>query len=149
MENNIFFFIHNRTTIKKIRRYKNDKYKDFGMFAAKLDDVLNFIPARIAGILVVIAAFILRYNWKDSFRIMLRDRKNLDSPNSGWTEAAVAGALNIQLGGPTPYFGVWRDKSFLGENVEELDLIHIVKLYEILYLSSVLFVALICWFLKF
>ena len=130
-------------TLDSMIGYKNEKYCDFGWFAAKIDDVLNFIPARITGILVVVSSFILQYNWKNAFRIMLRDRKNLDSPNSGWSEAAVAGALNVRLGGPTPYFGVWHDKPYIGDDIEELSLHHILKSYKILYLTSILFVVIL------
>ncbi len=129
-------------TLDSMIGYKNERYKNFGYFAAKLDDILNFIPARIAGFLVVISAFILKMDYKNSFKIMLRDRKNTDSPNSGWTESAFAGALKVQLGGPTPYFGIWYDKPFIGDEKEILDLIHIKKSYYLLYLSSIIFLLL-------
>ncbi len=126
-------------TLDSMIGYKNSKYKNFGFFSAKLDDILNFIPSRIAGILVVISAFLLRFNYKNSFKIMLRDHNKTDSPNSGYTESAFAGALNIQLGGPTPYFGVWYDKPFIGDEIEKLSIIHVKKSYKLLYLSSILF----------
>ncbi len=134
-------------TLDSMIGYKNEKYINFGYFTAKLDDILNFIPARIAGFLTVISAFLLRYDYKNSFRIMLRDKNNTDSPNSGWTESAYAGALKIQLGGPTPYFGVWYDKPFIGDEIEILSLKHIKKSYYLLYLSSILFLILTLTFL--
>ncbi len=134
-------------TLDSMIGYKNEKYINFGYFTAKLDDILNFIPARIAGFLTVISAFLLRYDYKNSFRIMLSDKNNTDSPNSGWTESAYAGALKIQLGGPTPYFGVWYDKPFIGDEIEILSLKHIKKSYYLLYLSSILFLILTLTFL--
>ncbi len=134
-------------TLDSMIGYKNERYINFGYFTAKLDDILNFIPARIAGFLTVISAFLLRYDFKNSFRIMLRDKNNTDSPNSGWTESAYAGALKVQLGGPTPYFGVWYDKPFIGDEFENLSLKHIKKSYYLLYLSSILFLILTLTFL--
>lgn len=134
-------------TLDSMIGYKNERYINFGYFTAKLDDILNFIPARIAGFLTVISAFLLRYDFKNSFRIMLRDKNNTDSPNSGWTESAYAGALKVQLGGPTPYFGVWYDKPFIGDEIENLSLKHIKKSYYLLYLSSILFLILTLTFL--
>ncbi len=134
-------------TLDSMIGYKNEKYINFGYFTAKLDDILNFIPARIAGFLTVISAFLLRYDFKNSFRIMLRDKNNTDSPNSGWTESAYAGALKVQLGGSTPYFGVWYDKPFIGDEIENLSLKHIKKSYYLLYLSSILFLILTLTFL--
>jgi adenosylcobinamide-phosphate synthase len=142
------FFYKTVNTLDSMIGYKNDKYFEFGYFAAKLDDILNFIPARIAGLLVVVSSFLLGYNYKNSFKILIRDRKNCDSPNSGWTESAFAGALNIQLGGPTPYFGVWYDKPFIGDEFENLSLIHIKKSYKLLYLTSIIFVVLLLIFFK-
>ncbi len=129
-------------TLDSMIGYKNEKYRKFGFFAAKLDDIFNFIPARIAGFLVVISAFILRMDCKNSLKIMLRDKNNTDSPNSGWTEAAFAGALKVQLGGPTPYFGIWYDKPFIGDEIEPLSLKHIKKSYYLLYLCSTIFLIL-------
>lgn len=91
-------FVHRTiNTLDAMVGYKNKELKNIGWFSANLDDLLNFVPARFAGIIVVIAAFILKLNWKNSFFIMQRDAKVCDSPNSGFTMAAVAGALNIQL----------------------------------------------------
>jgi adenosylcobinamide-phosphate synthase len=85
--------------------YKNDQYRDFGWAAAKLDDVVNFIPARLTAVMIPLAAVLLRLDMKGSFKILQRDCRNHASPNSGYPEAAVAGALGIQLGGTSIYFG--------------------------------------------
>jgi len=130
-------------TLDSMIGYRNDRYREFGYFSAKLDDILNFIPARIAGFLVIISAFLLRYDYKNCLKIMLRDHDKTDSPNSGWSEAAFAGALNIQLGGPTPYFGIWYDKPTIGDEIEKLDLIHVKKSFNLLYLTSIIFLIII------
>ena len=80
-------------TLDSMVGYKNEKYIDFGKFSAKLDDVTNFIPARITGIFIILASMILGYNSKEAWRIFFRDRKNHSSPNSAHSEASVAGAL--------------------------------------------------------
>ncbi len=142
------YFYKAANTLDSMIGYKNEKYFNFGWFAAKLDDILNFIPARITGILIVISAFILRYNYKNSLKVMIRDRNKTDSPNSGYPEAATAGALNIQLGGPTPYFGVWFEKPYIGEKVEDLNLKHIEKSYKLMYTSSFIFIVILMVIMK-
>jgi adenosylcobinamide-phosphate synthase len=84
-------------TLDAMVGYKTPENIDIGWFPAKLDDVANYIPARITGILVVIAAVLLRLNWKNAYKIMLRDARKPDSPNSGYSMAAAAGALGIKL----------------------------------------------------
>ena len=86
-------------TLDSMVGYKNEKYIDFGKFSAKVDDVANFIPARITGIFIILASMILGYNGKEAWRIFFRDRKNHSSPNSAHSEASVAGALGGQFGG--------------------------------------------------
>ena len=134
-------------TLDSMIGYKNDKYLNFGFFAAKLDDFFNYLPARIGGFLIIISAFILRFDYKNSFKIMLRDRDKTDSPNSGWTEAAFAGALRIQLGGATPYFGIWYDKPYIGDEIEQLNVKHVKKSYYLLYMTSIIFLILTLLFL--
>lgn len=123
-------------TLDSMFGYKNDKYIDFGYFPAKLDDVFNFIPARITGILIVISAIILRYDYKNSFKIYKRDRYNHTSPNSAHPEAAIAGALGVQLGGANYYFGKLVEKPTIGENINEIDIKDVNKTSKVLYLAS-------------
>ena len=85
--------------------YKNDKYIYFGRVAARVDDVLNYIPARICALLFIAAAACLGYDAKGAWRIMRRDASKHPSPNGGYAEATVAGALGIRLGGHNRYFG--------------------------------------------
>jgi adenosylcobinamide-phosphate synthase len=90
-------------TLDAMVGYKNEENKIIGWFPAKLDDLLNYIPARITGILVVVAALILGMNWRNSYHIMMRDARNTPSPNSGYSMAAAAGALDIKLNKPGVY----------------------------------------------
>lgn len=103
-------------TMDSMVGYKNDQYLYFGRAAAKLDDVLNFLPARISGFLMAAAAF-LGFDGKNAFRIFFRDRKNHASPNSAHTEAACAGALGLQLGGTHDYFGKPVVKPTIGDDL--------------------------------
>ena len=118
--------------------YKNEKYMDFGKFSAKLDDVANFIPARITGILIVIASMILGYDYKNSLKIFIRDRKNHSSPNSGHAEAGVAGSLGVQFGGRVSYFGKEVDKPVIGDKIKDFELEDIKKNIKIMYAASFL-----------
>ena len=118
--------------------YKNEKYMDFGKFSAKLDDVANFIPARITGILIVIGSIILGYDYKNSLKIFIRDRKNHSSPNSGHAEAGVAGALGVQFGGRVSYFGKEVDKPVIGDKIKDFELEDIKKNIKIMYAASFL-----------
>ena len=123
--------------------YKNEKYMDFGKFSAKLDDVANFIPARITGILIVIGSIILGYDYKNSLKIFIRDRKNHSSPNSGHAEAGVAGALGVQFGGRVSYFGKEVDKPVIGDKIKDFELEDIKKNIKIMYVASFLSLAII------
>jgi len=84
-------------TLDAMVGYKNEKYSKIGFVPAKTDDILNFIPSRISGILIVIVSFILNFNWKNSYKTLLNDSKKCPSPNSGYPMSATAGALGIQL----------------------------------------------------
>lgn len=108
-------------TLDSMVGYKNAKYKDFGWFSARLDDVANYMPARLAGALAVSASFILGYNWKASARIMFRDGGKHPSPNSGVIEAAFAGALGVRFGGSSSYGGVPSAKPLIGDAVNQFE----------------------------
>jgi adenosylcobinamide-phosphate synthase len=123
-------------TLDSMFGYKNNKYIDFGYFPAKLDDVFNYIPARITGILIVLASCILGYDYKNSFKIYKRDRYNHTSPNSAHPEAAMAGALRVQLGGANYYFGKLVEKPTIGDKVKEIEINDVNKTVKVLYLSS-------------
>lgn len=123
-------------TLDSMFGYKNDKYVDFGYFPAKLDDVFNYIPARITGILIVISSAILRYDYKNSFKIYQRDKYNHTSPNSAHPEAAIAGTLGVQLGGSNYYFGKLVEKPTIGDKLKKIDIKDVNKTAKVLYLSS-------------
>ena len=118
-------------TLDSMVGYKNEKYMDFGKFSAKVDDAVNFIPARITGILIVLASMILDYDYKNSLKIFIRDRKNHSSPNSAHSEASVAGALGVQFGGKVSYFGKEIDKPTIGDKTKEFELEDICFLYTL------------------
>ena len=123
-------------TLDSMFGYKNYKYIDFGYFPAKLDDVFNYIPARITGILILISSVILNYDYKNSFKIYKRDRYNHTSPNSAHPEAAIAGALGVQLGGANYYFGTLVKKPTIGDKIKKIHIKDVNKTAKVLYLSS-------------
>mgnify|MGYP000912077673 FL=1 len=125
-------------TLDSMVGYKNEKYMDFGKFSAKVDDAANFIPARITGILIVLASMILGYDYKNSLKIFIRDRKNHSSPNSAHSEASVAGALGVQFGGKVSYFGKEIDKPTIGDKIKDFELEDIRKNIRIMYVTSFL-----------
>lgn len=125
-------------TMDSMFGYKNDKYIEFGYFPAKLDDVFNYIPARLSGYFIVVVSFILGLDYKNSFKIYKRDKNNHSSPNSAHPEAAVAGALNVQLGGPNYYFGKLVEKQTIGDDREKIDINKVNNTNNILYCSAVL-----------
>jgi adenosylcobinamide-phosphate synthase len=105
-------------TMDSMFGYKNEQYLDFGSCAAILDDLVNYLPARITG-LALVAAALFWGNARQSFIVMMRDHGKHTSPNAGWPEAAAAGALGIQLGGESWYFGKLSKKPHLGEDSRE------------------------------
>jgi len=127
-------------TLDSMVGYKNDKYQDFGMFAARVDDVFNYIPARITGILLVIAVMLLRFDTYEAIKTIWRDARKHPSPNSGFPEAGVAGALGIRLGGLNYYGGVASNRAHMGDSLTILAPIHIKKTIQIMYLTTLLFV---------
>ncbi|MCM8531433.1 MAG: adenosylcobinamide-phosphate synthase CbiB, partial [Lentisphaeraceae bacterium] len=128
-------------TMDSMFAYKNEKYINFGRIPAYLDDIANYIPARLSGLFICIVAC-LTNSHKQAWSIMRRDGQKHPSPNSGISEAAVAGALNIQLGGPSTYGGVLSNKQTLGDDEQQISLKHIKQSIIIMYLSSLLFLLL-------
>ncbi len=131
-------------TMDSMLGYKNEKYLYFGKAAARVDDVLNIIPARITGILTVVSAMLMNYNWKNSWKIMVRDASGHPSPNGGYPEASTAGALNIRLGGFNYYFGKKSFRAYMGDNIEVLTRKKIYEAVMLMYVNTVLFIA-ISW----
>lgn len=133
-------------TLDSMVGYTNDKYINFGWASAKLDDVANFIPARISGLIIPIAAFLCGKSFVKSFRIMLRDHKNHKSPNSAYPEAAFAGALGIRLGGNNTYFGKVVVKPTIGDPDKELALKDILDAVRLMYITSLTTLAIMVLF---
>lgn len=129
-------------TMDSMLGYMNEKYRYIGFFPAKVDDVFNFIPARISGFLIGIVSPLCSGSIVNSLGIMIRDRKNHKSPNCAYPEAAVAGALNIQLGGTNVYFGKKVYKPTIGDNIKSLECIHIKNTIRLMYFSEVMAVIL-------
>jgi adenosylcobinamide-phosphate synthase len=102
-------------TLDSMVGYKTDRYRYFGWASARADDLANFVPARLTAILFVLASFVLGKNWKGAWKVAWRDGRKNASPNSGYPEAAAAGALGVQLGGMNCYFGRWEKKPFIGD----------------------------------
>lgn len=127
-------------TLDSMIGYQNEIYKDFGKIAARIDDVANYIPARISIFIVAISAQILCRNGKLSLKTGFKEGKNHTSPNSGYSEAAFAGALGIKLGGPNTYKGVLVSKPYIGAQFGEVHIEHIVQACDIMLLSSILWV---------
>ncbi len=131
-------------TMDSMVGYKNDRYLYFGRCAARLDDVLNFIPARLAGALMCLAAPFAGLDEKDAWRIFLRDRKNHKSPNSAHTEAAAAGALHVQLAGSNYYFGKLVEKPTIGDDLQPVEPADIRRVNRLMLAASALGAILFC-----
>jgi adenosylcobinamide-phosphate synthase len=117
--------------------YKNEKYKDLGFASAKIDDIANYIPARISVLLMMLGSLMLGYDYKNSSKIAIRDRKNHKSPNCAYPEGAVAGALGVQLGGTNIYFGEVVYKPTIGDKIREIEIDDIIKTNKIMYATSI------------
>ncbi|EDN01181.1 cobalamin biosynthesis protein CobD [Pseudoflavonifractor capillosus ATCC 29799] len=131
-------------TMDSMVGYKNDQYLWFGRCAAKLDDVVNFIPARLAGLLMCLGAGFSGFDAPNALRIFRRDRKNHKSPNSAHTEAAAAGALHIQLGGSNYYFGKLVEKPTIGDADHPVEPLDIVRVNRLMYATAFLALVLCC-----
>jgi len=127
-------------TLDSMIAHKNEEYIDFGWCAAKLDDLANYIPARITGLLITIGAFLLRKDAKGALSVMLRDGRKHSSPNSAVPEASMAGALSIQIGGPCSYNGEDHNYPFIGEAKKIINVSLINEVINLSFLSSVLMV---------
>lgn len=123
-------------TLDSMVAYKNERYLHFGWAAAKLDDLANYIPSRVAAILLLLASGLLRLRFKNAWKVFRRDRYNHPSPNSAQTESVVAGALGLQLGGGSVYHGKYVPKPTIGEAMEQPAISHIDKSRHLLYVAA-------------
>lgn len=131
-------------TMDSMVGYKNDQYLYFGRAAAKFDDILNLIPARVAGVLMCLGGAAAGYDGKNAWRIFIRDRKNHKSPNSAHTEAACAGALQLRLAGPNYYFGQLVDKPYIGDDQRPIEPLDILRSGRILYATAFFALLVFC-----
>jgi adenosylcobinamide-phosphate synthase len=118
-------------TLDAMLGYKTDELINIGFVPAKIDDILNYIPARISGIYVVMSAYMLKLDGKNAYRIMRRDARNCPSPNSGYTMATTAGALNIQL--------IKKETYILGDDNKDITADDISKAVKLSKLTIILF----------
>lgn len=140
------FFYKAINTLDSMIGYKNDQYLYFGRYAAKLDDAVNYIPARISALLMILASFTLKLNYRNAIRIFRRDRYNHSSPNSAQTESVCAGALGIQLAGDAYYFGKLYPKKTIGDPLRPIAYDDICTANQLLYHTAYFTLAL-CLFI--
>ena len=131
------FFFKSVNTMDSMIGYKDEKFADIGRFAAKLDDVLNYIPSRLTAFFMVIAAPISGLDGRNAFRIWRRDRRNHASPNSAQTESACAGALHLRLAGDAWYFGKLHKKPYIGDDDRPVEPADIRRANKLMYVTSV------------
>lgn len=132
------FFYKAVNTMDSMIAYKNDKYLYFGKAAAWLDDIFNYIPARISAFLMILSSFLLRMDWKNAWMIFWRDRYNHASPNSAQTESVCAGALGVELAGDAWYFGVLHKKKTIGDPKRKIVPEDIRRANRLMYMTAVL-----------
>lgn len=132
------FFYKAANTMDSMIGYTNEKYIDIGRFAAKLDDVLNFIPSRLTALGMILSAYLLGADGKNAAKIWKRDRRKHASPNSAQTESVCAGALDIRLAGDAYYFGELHKKEFIGDDIRTPESEDIRRANRLMYCTSVI-----------
>lgn len=130
------------STLDSMVGYRNQRYLQMGWASARMDDLLNFIPARISALLIIMAAPMAGCSLQGAARIALRDRLNHPSPNSGYPEAAAAGALGVRLGGYSSYGGVSSLKEYIGEQLQPFDARAYHRMITLMYISTLIMAAL-------
>lgn len=138
----LMFLYKSINTMDSMVGYKNEKYLYFGRAGAKLDDVANYIPARISALLMIVGAWLGGWNGRNAWKIYVRDRYHHASPNSAQTEAVMAGALEIQLAGNAWYFGKLYEKPTIGDPIRKIEYEDIRRADRLLYISAFLAVIL-------
>ena len=132
------FFYKAANTMDSMIGYTNEKYIDIGRFAAKLDDVLNFIPSRLTALVMILSAYLFGADGKNAAKIWKRDRRKHASPNSAQTESVCAGALDIRLAGDAYYFGELHKKEFIGDDIRPPESEDIRRANRLMYCTSVI-----------
>ncbi|ERT60740.1 adenosylcobinamide-phosphate synthase CbiB [Megasphaera vaginalis (ex Srinivasan et al. 2021)] len=129
-------------TLDSMIGYRNERYLYFGRVAARTDDVFNLIPARLTGLLLVFSAALLGFSYRNAWKMMLRDALKHPSPNGGYAEAAVAGALRIRLGGFNSYFGKQSFRAYMGDEQQPIGTRQIAQTVQLMYMTTLLAVLL-------
>ncbi|MSS62504.1 adenosylcobinamide-phosphate synthase CbiB [Velocimicrobium porci] len=137
------FFYKSINTMDSMVGYKNERYLYLGRAAAKLDDIVNYIPARLSAYFMIVATEFTSFDGKEAYRIYKRDRYNHTSPNSAHTEAVMAGALGVQLAGDAYYFGKLHKKPKIGDSRRAIEPADIKNANQLLYLTAS--IALVCF----
>ena len=125
-------------TMDSMLGYKNEKYLYFGRIPAKLDDVFNYIPARLTAWFMILAAFLCGLDGKNAWKIYRRDKRKHASPNSAQSEAVCAGALRVRLAGDAVYFGKLYKKDYIGDALKEIEPEDIRRTWKLMYVTTVL-----------
>ena len=125
-------------TMDSMLGYKNDRYLYFGRIPAKMDDVFNYIPARVTALLMTISAFLTGLDGKNAWKIYRRDRKKHASPNAAQTESVCAGALGVRLAGDAVYFGKLYKKEFIGDALRSIEPEDIIRTGRLMYAAELL-----------
>jgi adenosylcobinamide-phosphate synthase len=133
-------------TLDSMVAYRNDKYMFFGRASAVQDDIWNYLPSRLAALIMCLAAYVLKLDWKGAFRIWRRDSRNHESPNSAQTESACAGALSVQLGGDARYFGQIKHKKTIGDNIRDIEAEDIRRACRLMFGTECLMMVLVTVF---
>ena len=131
-------FYKSVNTMDSMIGYKNEKYEKLGKFAAKLDDVLNYLPSRITALVMVLSSFLLGFDGKNAWKIWKRDRRKHASPNSAQTESVCAGALDIRLAGDAWYFGELHKKPYIGDDIRPIENEDIRRANRLMYAASII-----------
>jgi adenosylcobinamide-phosphate synthase len=132
------FFYKAVNTMDSMVGYKNERYLYFGKTAARMDDVLNYIPARMSAYIMILGTGFTKYSTRKAWKIYRRDRYNHASPNSAHTEAVVAGALEVQLAGDAYYFGKLYPKKTIGDDIRTVEVEDIKKANDLLYITAII-----------
>ena len=136
------FFYKAANTMDSMIGYKNEKYAEIGLFAARFDDLLNFIPSRLTALAMIFSVYIMRFDVRNAFYIWKRDRRKHASPNSAQTESVCAGALDIRLAGDAYYFGELHKKEFIGDDIRSPENEDIRRANRLMYCTSVVVLVL-------
>ena len=130
------YFYKAVNTMDSMVGYKNEKYLYFGRAAAHLDDIVNYIPARISALVMIGASFLMKLDGPNAWKIFIRDRHNHASPNSSQTEAVAAGALDVMLAGDAYYFGQLYHKKTIGDDIRPIEVNDIRVMNRLMYASA-------------